>query len=91
MKKRKKVVDMYIYIFTLSIIAVIASSVFALLETGVVRGLLIAAAVIIFISSIIDIFLYRYFSQQNSRDMLKEAREEDFREIPPQEMRPRDR
>lgn len=90
MNTRKKALKLYIYIVTLGIIAAIALSVFALLETGTVRGILAVAAIVIFASSIVQFLLYRYFYQIKVRNVPKEAREEDFPKIPQQETFPRD-
>ena len=90
MDRRKKALKLYRYIFIFSILAVILDSMFAFFEKGIVRDIVVIADLMIFFSVILQFFVYRYFSQLYLRNIPKEAREEDIREIPPQETFPRD-
>ena len=81
---KKKALKPYIYISILSIVAVISCSIFAFLEKGLIRDVLVIVAIFIFIGGIAQFLLYRYFFQTYSRSLPKEAREEYFQEIPPQ-------
>jgi hypothetical protein len=61
MNIRKKALKLYIYVVILGIVAAGALSVFAALETGIVRGIVVVVAIIMFVCSIAQFILYRYF------------------------------
>lgn len=72
----KKHLKLYTFMIILYVIAVIAIGMFAVLETGVPRVILVILAAIVFFCGVAQFLLYRYFSQHNSKDIPKESRED---------------
>ena len=73
MNREKKHLKLFTLMVMLYVIGVIATGMFAVLETGVPRAILMILAVIVFFCGVTQFLLYRYFYQHNSKDIPKEA------------------
>ncbi len=65
---KKKHVKLFIFMIILYVIAVIAIGMFALLETGVPRTILVILTAIAFFCGITQFLLYQYLSQHKSKE-----------------------